>query len=412
MQTPEQYPWWVWAAGFGGLFVGWLMLVRFSPAGAAMRDGASAVRRYPRLVFIPLLFAVSWRLWREFSQLRLRWLMEGDGSEIHAASGVAETLPVRHWTDLWTGWWQWKPGPALDAVLPVWEDVLLELGGLFHCGITTFPLSVPLALLFLFNGSGILLRLHRSFRARNGKAGWCFTALAVTAAICAVFKPLMAFPQVLARTDLSPWGIELLGAFAFLFEYGTGVFIQVLLILLVFHWIRGMTFHSGKWVEVGMRRFVIVTRWMIPVFLVVIVLTHVPLVIVSVTGQTLLTDIWQRAGILVLALFLIFFSTVEVTLIFHNETVSESFQDQLAFLRRHAAAFAWFLAAASLPLLVFHGGVAWLSNALGVGTVAALALRLLAALPAALLTGWLLASWICFYRNHEPHSTRKPQGGT
>ncbi len=386
-----------WAA----VVLGWILVCTCSPAGSALRQGLSVLRRYPRMIGICFLFTLGWRLWREGMSLHLRYLDGSSAGELgdhlpgHSSDGV-----VQGFSDLWTGLWAWNPVPFATAAMPVLEKSLLDLGGLFHSALTTFPISVLFAFAFVTNLGGWTGRFHQATAKRYGLWAWAMTPVAVVAALAALTRVWLFVPSGQWRPEWPLWVGELWTWAAFLFEYSCGVWVQIFLILIVFHWIRGMQLREHKLWEVTMRRFVVVMQWTLPVFLVVSLLTQGPMFLQIFSGDALWAGWVQRIGFGLLAVFLIFFSTVEVTLIFHNETVGDSIKDQIAFLRLHLSAFAWFLAGVAVPLFFVNTFDSWLTLSFGSATLAASLARIGMALPLAGVTAWLLAAWVCFFRAH------------
>ena len=66
-------------------------------------------------------------------------------------------------------------------------------------------------------------------------------------------------------------------AFAFIFEYLLGVYIQVYIITVCFAWIRGLSFEEGELFRFAMRRFSYVLEWAGVVVLISFVIVRLPL---------------------------------------------------------------------------------------------------------------------------------------
>jgi hypothetical protein len=110
-----------------------------------------------------------------------------------------------------------------------------------------------------------------------------------------------------------------------------------------------------------------------------------------------------------LALFLIFFSTMQITLTFHSETLRKAVGQHLEFLRRHWWQLSWYLLVAAVHLFA----MALLNRTLLLGlggdsTAAGLIWTLFHPLPAAFLIAWLLASWVSLFKRCQTGRVQAP----
>jgi hypothetical protein len=111
----------------------------------------------------------------------------------------------------------------------------------------------------------------------------------------------------------------------------------------------------------------------------------------------------------VLAIFLISFSTMQITLTFHSETLGKAVAQHLQFVRQHWWQLGWFLAIAAVHLF----GLALLNRMLVLGfggdsTSAGLIWSFVRPVIGALLAGWLLSAWVSLYKRCESGSIKKP----
>ncbi|MFL6584209.1 MAG: hypothetical protein ACJ8KU_06795, partial [Chthoniobacterales bacterium] len=106
----------------------------------------------------------------------------------------------------------------------------------------------------------------------------------------------------------------------------------------------------------------------------------------------------QRA---VMGTLLILFCSVQISLVLHNEKLREAIRAHWQFLRRNAGRFGWFLLIAALQFFVLVSADAIMRGAIADRTPALLIWKALYVLARAFVTGWLLASWVCLFRQCE-----------
>ena len=191
---------------------------------------------------------------------------------------------------------------------------------------------------------------------------------------------------------------------SFQFEYLFGLLIQIFLVLLTLTWIRGLNSEPARIFEFALKRSVFAAKWAGVVLLVSLLLIHLPLLIsyLWITQQTDFTNaviqyIEQTARPLI-AVALILFCSVQITLILHNETLREAVHEHAQLARRHWFRIVWFLTVAGLHLFA----ISWLNDFL-VGafpkySVPGLLLSVFFTVGRAFLAAWFLASWVCLYR--------------
>ncbi len=290
-----------------------------------------------------------------------------------------------------------SPAPVLlGSLQPAFQNTI----GLFHCAVTTFPLSVPAAVLFLANVGGVLGSLLSRLWQRDRFWALPVSAFLLLAALAALGKPFA----------LSPWypesgvswiiGRELLLWLAFAFEYALGVFVQVAIAMRVLEWVRGMHFEESRFLPAVTRRFVIVWHWLWLVFVGSSLLFYLPPLLAVAGGAEPSTGrlVWQD---LLFALLLLPFAPVQALLIFHNYRLGKAFAASASFMRRHLGALLWMLLLAVVHWYALEATIAWTVASLGELNIYAWLLRLLAAPLTGLMTGWLFATWICLFKQVE-----------
>jgi len=382
---------------FSGSFIllflaGYFLLILTSPAATAMRYAVAALWRHAGLVWLLIAFAFTTTLASIGVQL---WLMAPSTTTI-TPDFLQELLA-----------WNFSPAPLSQALQNSWQPALQNSLGLFHCAITTFPLAIPAALLFLLNPNGLFKTLVTHLWRRDHIASLPSILFLLLAAVAECTKPIALWPGLLPETPAFLVAREIWLWLAFAFEYALGVFIQVALALRVFEWLRGMHFEEDRLRDTVMRRFVIVWHWLWIVFLVSSLLFYFPPILALATGEPLTTQstlIYDLA----FALFLLPFAPMQALLIFHNFRMRKAFSGNFRFLRQHAATIFWILLLALLHWLLLETFLSWLANSLGGQTLWALLVRLLGSIPVAILTAWLFATWISLFKQVESGHEKEP----
>jgi uncharacterized membrane protein len=103
----------------------------------------------------------------------------------------------------------------------------------------------------------------------------------------------------------------------------------------------------------------------------------------------------------VLALFLLIFSSMQITLTFHSESLGRALRSHLQFVRRHWWCLLWFVVIALVNFYLFNLVSRAIIQGKGEGTAVVVAWRLFSPILEAVLAGWLLASWVCLFKRLE-----------
>jgi hypothetical protein len=385
----------------GGAIIGYIVLMLANPIRASLRDGFRCLHRYPALWLTLAVFGVNYALFK----LSTRFIEMGPFSE--------GGQPILQWS------WGWSfPSYAgtevvRGAVLPTSESV----AGIFNNVITTFPFSAIAALLLLINWQGHYGVLNRALRRDYKCWGWPIFAIISLGAVAALAKPFLLYAG-LPKLGATIPGRVLLPLFSvidwlsFLFEYLFGVCIQVCLILLVYAWVRGVSFSYRHLLDFAIRRFAAVMKWAAVVLILSTLLIHLPLILSNVPLFSPLltpTSVFayvDRVARPLLALILILFSAVQITLTFHRESLRHALWDQWNFIHKNGFALFWFLLIAWVHFYAFNVLDRTLLVGLGEGTALGIAWQLIAPFPAALIAGWLLATWVCIYKRADTHHSQ------
>lgn len=389
-----------------GAAVGYALLIFTNPVRASLLDGLRAVQRYPRLWLSLGLFGFGYAVF----QLALRFYFAAPAKPGEEAAFLWARAPYRT-----AGWWfgsadsLWYlppsavPSLAKSALLPALDS----LGGLFNNVVSTFPLAALAALLLLINWRGHQSTLRRALAKRFGPWGWVLYPFLLLAALAALLKPVVFFlPRYV---DLALWfrWAPVDAWLAWIFEYLFGVGVQVYLLSLAFCWLRGISFGHQQLLDFAIRRFAFVARWAFVILLFSTLLVDLPLLIKAfdpgsdMAAATAELDQRNALARAILNVIFIAFATVQVTLVFHNESLRRSLRDHWRFVQNHPGALAWFILLAAVHLYGLHFLNALCLSALGEGTAAWVAWTLLFPWLAGFLAACLLAAWVSAFRRAD-----------
>ena len=385
MPLQPAHPSWLLCGALGG----YLLVMFTNPARASLRDGLRAIRRYSML-WLPLgVFGFAYALFELALRIYFFCVLP------------PESRPVFEWWRAASPWMLPWRGLARSAVLPALENV----AGIFGNLVSTFPLAAVAAVLLLVNWDGHHGVLWRALRKRFGIGAVAVWAGIFVCALAAIAKP---FLYVIARqVDGALWyqWSPVVVWLAFLFEYLFGVCIQLWLILLAYCWVRGRNITQRDLLDFAIRRFSFVVKWAALAMLLSSVFIDLPLILKNFAPFTRWfpndgATIEHRLAIAraIITAFLLAFSTVQITLVFHSETLRRALRHHAEFLRAHWWPFAWFLLIAALHLYLLHVVNFALRTGLGEGTAPGLAWQLAFPWVAAVVAAWLLASWVCLYQ--------------
>ncbi len=370
---------------FAGLFVGYLLVLCTCPVRLALRDGLRCLIRYERiwLTFALLGFAYFIFQFVTFTPIQ-------SSSEIDF--GQILTLPQ----------WQWPPLRDLwqDAALPALESV----AGIFDNATTTYPFSFFAALLFFLNWRGLHATLWRALRKLFRGWGVLIYLVLFLSAIAALAKPLVYW-------QLPEWNRQLstahllkisasIDAISFIFEYFAGIYIQVYLITVCLAWIKGLSFREGALFGFAMRRFTYVLEWAGVVMVVGLLIMRVPLLLAYFVNVPDVLDYQPIQRVMMCALILTFCS-VQISLVLHNESLGAALRAHWQLLRRDLRRVAWFLLICGVQFFLILLLDAYLRNAIADRALALLIWKTIFVCLRALITGWLLASWVVLFRRCE-----------
>jgi hypothetical protein len=365
-----------------GFFSGYALVMLFNPVRLALRDGLRCISRYKRVwvTFALLGFAYFVFQFTTFTPIR---------SSADLDLGQVTSLPNWLWprfSEVWQG-----------ALLPAFEGV----AGLFDNATTTYPLSVAAAVFMMMNWRGLHGALVRALRQRYRFGGYLIYLILLLSALAAFLKPIVFWALPVWGGLLPAGGLLQISASvdaaSFVFEYLFGVYIQVYLITVCFAWIRGLSFEEGELFRFAMRRFSYVLKWAGVVVLVSMLIVRMPLLLAYFMNIPDVLDYLpiERA---VMCALIITFSSVQISLALHNESLREAVHAHWEFLRENWSRFGWFLLICMLHFFMLMVCDAIVRGAIADRLVALVLWRSLFVCVRGLVTGWLLASWVCLFR--------------
>src|SRR5438105_10316173 len=368
-----------------GLCGGYAIVMLFNPVREALRDGFRCIGRYPRvwLTFAFLGFAYFLFQFTAFTPIR---------SWADLDLGQVASLPNWYWPRL-VEVWRETPLPALEGV-----------AGIFDNATTTYPLSVVAAVLMVVNWRGLHGALVRALRKRYRFWSYFIYLILLLSALASLFKPIVFW-------RLPEWGGAVpaagllqisatVDAVAFIFEYLFGVYIQVYLITVCLAWVKGVSFEEGELCRFAMRRFSYVLKWAGIVVLVSTLIVRLPLLLAYFTNIPGVLDYLpiQRS---VMSGLIIAFCSVQISLALHNESLGDALRAHRRFIWRNTGPLGWFLLICGIHFFgimicdaVVRGAIADRLGALFLWKFIFACLR-------GVITAWLLASWVCLFRERE-----------
>ena len=368
-----------------GFLSGYIIVLLFNPVRLALRDGFRCLLRYKRiwLTFVLLGFAYFVFQFSTFTPIQ---------SSSDVDLNQLTSMSSWHWPTF-IEIWNEAPLPALEGI-----------AGIFDCSTTTYPLSAIAAVMMLMNWRGLHSALVRALHKRFRFGGYLVYLILLFSAVSALLKPIVFWALPL-------WGglipaAELLqisasiDAFAFIFEYLLGVYIQVYIIAVCFAWIRGLSFEEGELFRFAMRRFSYVLEWAGILVLISFLIVRLPLLLAYFMNIPDVLDYLPIERVVMCGL-IIAFSSVQISLALHNETLREAIRAHRQFLRNNLGRFGWFLLICGIHFFILTTADAIIRGAIADRELAMIIWKSLFVFARGLITGWLLASWVCLFRRGE-----------
>src|SRR5438876_1804762 len=364
---------------------GYALVMPCNPVRRARLDGVRCIGRYPRV-------------WLTFTFL---------GFAYFVFQFVAFT-PIRGWTDLDLSQVASLPKWYWPQFVEVWRETPLAglegVAGIFDNATTTYPLSVVAAILMIINWRGLHGALLRALRKRYRFLGYLIYLVLLLSALASLLKPIAfwrlpewsgkvpaaGFLQISATVD----------AVAFIFEYLLGVYIQVYLITVCLAWVKGVSFEEGELFRFAMRRFSFVLKWAGIVVFVSMLIVRLPLLLAYFTSIPGVLDYLPLERAFMSGL-IIAFCSVQISLTLHNETLSKAIRAHAQFIRQNPGRLGWFLIVCGIHFFFIMTCDAIVRSAIADRLAALFIWKFIFAFLRGIITGWLLASWVCLFRQCE-----------
>lgn len=376
-----------------GLLVGYALVMLANPIRRSLRDGLRCLTRYERiwLTFVLLGFSYFVFQFATFTPIQ-------STSEIDFAQIVS--IPTWHWPGL-AEVWQETPLPSLESV-----------AGIFDNATTTYPFSVVAAVLLLINWRGLHGTLWRALRKRYRAWSIPIYLVVLISTLAALVKPVVFWKLAAWSEHWSPAHVLKISAsvdaISFIFEYFAGVYIQVYLIAVCLAWIKGLSFREGEMFEFAVRRFSYVLEWSIMVVGVSMLVVRLPLLLAYFIEVPNVLDYMPLQRVAMSA-FLLAFCSVQISLVLHNEDLGEALRAHWKFIRHHLQQVGWFFLIAALHFFLILVLDAVVRGAISDRVVAMMAWKFIFVCLRALITGWLLASWVILFRRSETMESHRAE---
>src|SRR6184192_791119 len=371
--------------GWLGLCGGYALVMLFAPVRRALVDGLHCLGRYQRI-------------WITFAVLGFGYFV----------FQFVTFTPIRNWADLEPSQITSLPQWAWPRLSEIWTESLLPalegVAGIFDNATTTYPLSVVAAVLMVVNWRGLHGALLRALRKRYRFWSYFIYLILLLSALASLFKPIVFW-------RLPEWGGAVpaagllqisatVDAVAFIFEYLFGVYIQVYLITVCLAWVKGVSFEEGELFRFAMRRFSYVLKWAGIVVLASTLMVRLPLLLAYFTNIPGVLDYLPMERALMSGL-VIAFCSVQISLALHNESLGKAIHAHSQFVRQNGSLLGWFLIICGIHFFCIMICDAVMRGAIADRLGALFLWKLSFAFLRGLLTGWLLASWVCLFRQCE-----------
>jgi hypothetical protein len=368
-----------------GLCGGYALVMFFNPLRQPLGDGFRCIGRYKRI-------------WLTFALLGFGYFV----------FQFATFTPIRNWADLDPNQVVSLPSWYWPRFVEIWRETPLPalegVAGIFDNATTTYPLSIVAAVLMIINWRGLHGALLRALRKRYHLWSYFIYVILLLSALASLFKPIVFWRLPEWSGLVSAAGLLRISAtvdtVAFIFEYLFGVYIQVYLITVCLAWIKGVSFEEGELFRFAMRRFSYVLEWAGIVVVVSTLVVRLPLLLAYFTNIPGVLDYLPIERVFMSGL-IIAFCSVQISLALHNETLNGAIQAHRRFIRENAGRFAWFLIICGIHFLGIMICDAIARSAIADRLGALFIWKFIFACLRGIVTGWLLASWVCLFRQYE-----------
>jgi hypothetical protein len=366
------------------MLAGYVLVLFFNPIRLSLRDGFRCITRFKRIWLTFVLLGFAYGVF-QFATFTFQRTSDINFSELR-------TIGDWNWPRL-ADVWRETPLPALEGV-----------AGIFDNETTTYPLSVVAAVLLLCNWRGLHGALLTALRKRFHLWSYLIYVIVLLSAIASLFKPIVFWRLPTWRMVLPEAALFQTSAavdvVAFIFEYLFGVYIQVYLITVCLAWIKGLSFTEEALFQFAVRRFTYVLKWAGVVVLASMLIVRLPLLLAYFIDLPGVLD-YQPLARYVMSGLIILFASVQISLVLHNESLLEAIRAHWQFIRPNAGRFGWFLLVCAIHYFFLVACDAIVRGAIGERMAGLLIWKSIYVCLRGLVTGWLLASWVCLFRQCE-----------
>lgn len=369
---------------FVGLIIGYLLVLFFSPVRQPLRDGFRCVARFKRIGLVFALLGFAYFIFQFAAFTPIQNMADVDPGQITSFADW-------HWprfTEIWN-----------DVPLPTLEGV----AGIFDNATTTYPLSVIAAVLLFLNWRGLHGVLFSALRKRYRLWSHFIFAIFLLGALASLLKPIAFWRLSLGEEFTAPRALQIsatVDAVAFIFEYLLGVYIQVYLITVCLAWIKGLGFEEGELLRFAMRRFSYVLEWAGIVVIISTLVLRLPLLLAYFTNIPNVLDYLPVQRIFMSAL-IIAFCSVQISLVLHNESLGAAIRAHRQFINKNLSRLGWFLLICAIHFFLLAGCDAVVRGAIADRLLALFLWKTAFVCVRGFIIGWLLASWVCLFRQCE-----------
>ena len=374
-----------------GLIAGYGLVLFFNPIRLALRDGFRCIMRFKRIWLTFALLGFAYSVFRFATFTPLQQMSDLDPRQL-------ATIADWKWPRL-AEVWQETPLPALEG-----------LAGIFDNATTTYPLSIIAAILLFCNWRGVQGALFKALPQRFGVWGYVIYVIVALSAVASLFKAIVywrlpAWRAVLPDAVLFQTSAAV-DAVSFIFEYLFGIYLQVYLITVALAWIKGLSFTEEALFQFAVRRFSYVLKWAGIVVLVSTLLVRLPLLLAYFIDLPGVLD-YQEAARYTMSGLIILFCSVQISLVLHNEDIGEAFRAHGQFVRRDVVRLGWFLLICAIHFFLLTACDAIVRGAIADRVAGLIIWKTFYVCLRGLVTGWLLASWVCLFRQCETRRSER-----
>jgi hypothetical protein len=368
-----------------GLCIGYLIVMWANPIRLPLRDGFRCITRFKRIWLTFALLGFAYFVFQFSTFTPIQNQADLDLGQITSANDW--NWP--QFTDIWR-----------ETPLPTMEGV----AGIFDNATTTYPLSVVAAVLMIMNWRGLHGAFVRALRQRYRFWSWFIYVVVLLSALASLLKPIVFWQLPEWSGKFAPAGLlqisATVDAVAFIFEYLFGVYIQVYLITVCLAWVKGLSFEEEPLFRFAMRRFTYVLKWAGLIVILSILIVRGPMLLAYFMNVPNVLDYLPIERVVMSGL-IIFFASVQISLVLHNENLGEALRAHRECIRRNSGRFLWFLLIAGLHFFMLTACDAVMRGAIADRLAALIVWKIIYVAARGLVTGWLLATWVCLFRQCE-----------